>query len=90
MEYYNEAKLMEQNGSRLRDSKKGPLVTKEEGWSGVLREGEWDWGVLCLVHMVWEGSRGEQWSMWGGLRGEQCSTEKAHSEPVTSCCTDGQ
>ena len=40
----NEAKLKEQNSSRLRDSKKELVVTKGEGceWGQVRREGEED------------------------------------------------
>ena len=34
MEYNNEAKLKEQNSSRLTDSKKELAVTKGEGWGG--------------------------------------------------------
>ena len=37
--YNNEANLKEQNGSRLRDSKKGLVVTKEEGCGRVDGEG---------------------------------------------------
>ena len=39
MEYNNEAKLKEQNGSRLTDSKKGLVVTKEEVCGSMGREG---------------------------------------------------
>ena len=38
MEYNNEAKLKEQNSSRLTDSKKGLVVTKGKGTG----EGEWE------------------------------------------------
>ena len=39
MEYNNEAKLKEQNGSRLRDSKNELVVTKGEGCGRADREG---------------------------------------------------
>ena len=39
MEYNNEAKLNEQNSSRLRDSKKGLVITKGEGCGRVGGEG---------------------------------------------------
>ena len=38
MEYNNEAKLKEQNSSRLTNFKKGLVVTKEEGWGKVGEE----------------------------------------------------
>ena len=39
MKYNNEAKLKEQNSSRLTNSKKGVAVTKgENGWGGTEKE----------------------------------------------------
>ena len=76
----DEAKLKVQNGSRLRDSKKGLVVTKGEGCGRVGGEGGR------------RGLRGIMFSTHGvrGSFGEQCSTEKAHSGSLATCCTDGQ
>ena len=51
MEYNNKAKLKEQNSSRLRDSKKGLVVTKGEGGRRGLR------GIMFNTHDV--GDHGE-------------------------------
>ena len=40
MEYYNEAKLKEQNSNRLTDSKKGLAVPKGEVWGCTDGEGD--------------------------------------------------
>ena len=55
MEYNNEAKLKEQNSSRLTDSKKGLPVTKGEGERRGLR------GIMSSTHNV-GGSQGRQYS----------------------------
>ena len=55
MEYKKEAKLKEQNGSRLTDSKKGLVITKGKEWGGAGVEGRRRglWGIMISAHGVW-------------------------------------
>ena len=72
--------MLKKETARLGDSKNELVVTKGEGCGRAGGEGGR------------RGLRGIMFSTHGvvGSRGEQCSTEKAHSESVASCCTDGQ
>ena len=79
MECNNEAKLKEQNSSRLTDSKKGLVVTKGEGLGRADGEGRRRglWGIMIGAHGI-------------GSQGRQCSSEKTNRDSVASYCTDGQ
>ena len=54
MEYNNEAKLKEQNSSRLTDSKKGLVIAKGEGCGRAAAEGgrRGLWGIMFSTHGV--------------------------------------
>ena len=80
MECNDEAKLKEQNNSRLRDSKKGLVLTKGEGCGRMGGEGGRRGlrGIMISTH----GVEGGSWV-------RQCSTEKANSESAASYYTDG-